>query len=185
MFADVPSVSESDSDLEAQSHGEMPTPCGEKGSTKIATKLTTKKIHTQNPEAPFLQRAGALAQDRLSKNDPKPFGCVCRPAHEITPIKLDLAEQARNRPPCPWCTCGAGWGAAVPASRIACSNSQDARPCFAAACSESPPYLVDSLLLHRMAVARCVRRCRGAGATLALRRPRRRNQEETGGGAAG
>jgi hypothetical protein len=40
-------------------------------------------------------------------------------------------------------------------------------------------------LLHRMAVARCVRRCRGAGATLALRRPRRRNQEETGGGAAG
>jgi hypothetical protein len=26
----------SDSDLEAQSHGEMPTPCGEKGSTKLS-----------------------------------------------------------------------------------------------------------------------------------------------------
>ena len=39
-------------DLEAQFHGELPTQCGEKGSTKLATKLATKKNHTQNPEAP-------------------------------------------------------------------------------------------------------------------------------------
>jgi hypothetical protein len=43
---------EPDGDLDAQSLGELPTPCGMAGSTKLATKLATKKIHTQNPEAP-------------------------------------------------------------------------------------------------------------------------------------
>ena len=31
-------------DLEAQFHGELPTQCGEKGSTKLATKLATKAL---------------------------------------------------------------------------------------------------------------------------------------------
>ncbi len=98
-------------DLEARSHGELPTQCGEKGSTKLATKLATKKNHTQNPEAPKFKITAARRAGTDAATTRRPLEW---PPRSPRGARGRAWRQSPCRPPR---QCTSGWGDAVPASR--------------------------------------------------------------------